>query len=105
MRKGDWIVSALALTVGLGIGYVDSRPTWDDTGITVGALVLSAGLLAACRPRTWWLTGLLIGIPVPLFNYLSTARLQSGVALAFALVAAGIGRLVGKALGIMRAQP
>ena len=104
MRKGEWIVCALALTVGLCIGYVDSRPTWDDTGITVGALVLSAGLLASFRPRTWWLTGLLIGIPVPLLNYLNTGRLQAGVGLVIALVSAGIGGMVGKALGVMKTQ-
>jgi hypothetical protein len=104
MRKletGGVIVGLLALVSGLVIGFVDSRPTWDDTGITVGALVLSAGLLSLVRPRSWWRTGPLVGLPVPVFNYFSTGNVQSAVALIFALAAAGIGALVGKALWSM----
>ena len=93
-RLGPYAI--LALAIGLGIGYVDSLPTWDDTGITVGALVISAGLLAILRPRIWWVTGLLIGAPVPLFNFLRTGGWQATAALAFALLAAGIGGLVGR---------
>src|SRR5574339_470079 len=38
------ILLALAVLTGLFIAFVDSRPTWDDTGITVGAMLLSSGL-------------------------------------------------------------
>jgi len=97
-RGGAAIVAALALAIGLAIAYVDSRTTWDDAGITAGALLLSAGVLGATRRKWWWLSGLLVGAPVPIFNYVLHASAQAMVALAFsmvgALVGAGISRSV-----------
>jgi hypothetical protein len=34
--------SALALCAGVAIAWVDTRPGWDDTGVTAGALVIAA---------------------------------------------------------------
>jgi hypothetical protein len=34
----------LALGFGLLIAYVDSRPNWDDTGVTALALLAGSGL-------------------------------------------------------------
>ena len=88
----------MALAIGAGIGYVDSRPTWDDTGITVGALLLAGGLLGYLRPHSSWITGLLLGIPVLVFNYLLQGNLQALAALAVSLIAASLGGLVGKSV-------
>jgi hypothetical protein len=44
------------------IDWVDSRPHWDDAGITAGILFLSAALLSFLWPRRPWLTGLAVGI-------------------------------------------
>lgn len=95
----DVIVVAVAAAAGLAIGYVDSRPAWDDTGITVGALVLSSGILAIIRPRAWWAVALGVGLPVPVFNYLLHGDLVSFAALAFAFAAAALGMLVGRMTG------
>ena len=35
------ILAIAAVAVGLAIAYVDSRPSWDDTGLTVVALVFA----------------------------------------------------------------
>ncbi len=94
--KGDIAAVLAALAAGLAIGWVDSRPTWDDTGITVGAVVLSAGLLALLRPRPWWAIALAVGVPLPVLAVLSRGGLASVVAIAFALVAAAIGMAAGK---------
>jgi hypothetical protein len=40
------ILLAIAVISGLVITYVDSRPTWDDTGITAGAILLVCGFIA-----------------------------------------------------------
>lgn len=59
---------ALAVLMGLFIAYVDSRPTWDDTGITVGAIVLSSGLLTLLGYRRPWLIALAIGLWLPIYE-------------------------------------
>ena len=76
----------LALAAGLAIGWVDSRPTWDDTGITAGAIVLAAGAIAWWRPRGALVWGLLVAGFVPLFE----RTWGSLLALAFGLGAAGL---------------
>jgi hypothetical protein len=86
----------LALAIGAGIGYVDSRPTWDDTGISVGALVLAGGFLGLLRPRSAWIAGLLLGIPVLVFNYVVHGNLLAVGAVAVSSIAAALGGRVGK---------
>jgi hypothetical protein len=54
-----------AVVIGLAIAYIDSRPHWDDTGITVGLMVTSAGLLGLIAPQRPWLWALAIGIWIP----------------------------------------
>jgi uncharacterized membrane protein (UPF0136 family) len=96
--QGSLVISAIALLVGAGIGYVDSRPHWDDTGITVGVLILVGGLLGYLRPRSFWITGLLLGLPVLTFNYFLHGNLQSLAALVVSLIAAMVGGLIGRSV-------
>jgi hypothetical protein len=64
-RKGmDAGVLVLALALGLAIGWVDSRPHWDDTGITAGLLFLSAAAVTFLAPRRPWLWGLSVGVGI-----------------------------------------
>src|SRR6266545_1737448 len=66
------ILFAIAVLAGLFSAYVDSRPTWDDTGILVGGLLLVSGLLTLLGHRRPWLIALAIGIWIPLHDiYLS----------------------------------
>ena len=95
----DAVVPVAALLAGVAIGFVDSRPTWDDTGVTVVSLLLAAGVLAATRPRLWWLAGLLVGLPVLGFNYLAHGRFDSAIAIVFALAGAGAGAWLGRRIG------
>src|SRR4051812_44914857 len=56
---------AAAILTGLAIAYMDSRPHFDDAGITAGLLLLSAGafaLMAPARPGLW---SLAVGIWIP----------------------------------------
>ncbi len=102
MNRRSWLdaaVIALALVAGCAIGWIDSRPTWDDTGVTVGAIVLGAGLLALVRPRAWWAVALAIGLPVPAFDLVLRGGLASAVALVFAFAAAAAGMLLGRVAG------
>jgi len=94
--KRALIVPGIALLVGLGIAYVDTRVTWDDAGITAGAVFLAAAGLAALRPRMFWLTGLGVGLPVLGMNVVLHSNYGSAMAVVIALVGAGVGFLVGQ---------
>lgn len=58
----------VAILTGLFIAYVDSRPTWDDTGITAGTMLLSSGLLTLLGYRRPWLIALAIGLWTPVYE-------------------------------------
>lgn len=95
-------VFLLALALGLAIGWMDSRPHWDDTGITAGSLLLSAGLAAFLAERRPWLVGLAVGLWVPLTvvaKHPSLASLAGGlvilaIPMAGAFAGAGLRRMV-----------
>lgn len=52
-----------AIAAGLSIAWVDSRPTWDDTGVSAAALFGSAALATALGVRPW-LVALVVAVPV-----------------------------------------
>jgi len=86
-----WIASILTLAAGLAIAWVDTRPTWDDTGITAVAVVLIAfGGSVAGAP--FWLAALCVAGPM------LAAELPKGagvlMAIPFALIGAYVGTLV-----------
>ena len=60
------ILLALAILCGVFLAYVDSSPGWDDTGITAGSLLISAGLITLLGHPRPWLIGLAVGIWIPL---------------------------------------
>jgi len=91
MRK--WFFFAAA-AVGLGIAYIDSRPIWDDAGITAGAVLLSCGLLAFFSPRKPWLWALAVGIWIPLAAVFFNHNYSGFLALAFAFAGAYGGALI-----------
>ena len=97
MPKAAWLPAVLSLAVGCAIGLVDSRPTWDDTGITAGSIFLASLVVSAARPRSAWLTGLLVGAPVLAFNVALHGGFASAIAVVIGLAGAGTGYLVGKA--------
>ena len=90
-RVGTVILAAAATAVGLGIAVVDSRPGWDDTGITAVSLFVAAGLAAAVAGRWPWLWALLVGAWVPLLESGRDGNPASLAALAFAAAGAGLG--------------
>ncbi len=60
------ILLAAAVLAGILITYIDSRPGWDDAGITAGLLFLTGsiiGMLVLSRP---WLFAMALGIWLPL---------------------------------------
>ena len=91
LRSRYRILLPLAVAAGVLITYVDAQPTWDDTGMTAGALALGAGLLGAAAPRRAWLWALAIGAGIPAVEIASTHNVGSVLALGIALFAAYAG--------------
>ena len=62
----------LLLVIGLAAGgliaYIDSRPHWDDTGVTAAAIFLVCGALGAAGPSRPWLWALAVGLWIPVLG-------------------------------------
>ena len=84
-RLAPIAAGALALAVGCAIAWVDTRPNWDDTGVTAGVLFLAGGLSAALGLR-WWLAILLVAGPMVLVEHRSAG---AGIVLAPLITTAG----------------
>ena len=82
------ILLGVAIAAGLFFAYVDSRPTWDDTGITVGVLLLTSGLLALIGFQRPWLLALAVGLWIPLYEVTTTHAYASIIALVVTFIGA-----------------
>lgn len=78
----------VGIGLGLLIGYVDSRPWWDDTGVSAGLLLIGTAILGALAPQRPWLWALCVGLWVPLFGIYGSSNYASLIALAVAFVGA-----------------
>jgi hypothetical protein len=97
-KKLPLVLAPLAVGMGLLIAWIDSRPNWDDAGITAGLLVLTGAVFGALRPARPWLWGLAVGVWVPLFGIVRHRNFGSLLALGAALVGAYAGTLVRRVL-------
>jgi hypothetical protein len=89
-----WTLFIIAVGLGVLIGWVDSRPTWDDTGITVGMVLVVTTILGFVMTGRAWVWALAVGVWVPIWSVL----LNNSYAPAFALLVAFIGAYVGALL-------
>ncbi len=93
--RSRWVVlkSAVILAAGLAIAWVDTRPGWDDTGMTAGALAIAAAAGSLARIPPWLATALVV---VPIL----AAELPGGtgalLAIPFALAGAHVGEFIRK---------
>lgn len=88
------LLLGLAVLGGLFIAYVDSRPTWDDTGVVAISILLVSGLIELLGYRRPWLVALAVGLWIPLRGILVTQNYGSLLALVFAFAGAYGGWLV-----------
>jgi len=75
-----------AVVFGLLVTYVDSRPTWDDTGITVFALLIGSGIVGLLAQKRPWIFALAIGVWLPLWYILTRHDLSMLIVLAFPFI-------------------
>ena len=87
----------LAIALGTSIAYVDSRPTWDDAGVTAMALFLIAAAFGFAGPRRPWIWATALGVWIPLLGVLGSGNYGSLLALLVAFAGAYGGMLLRKA--------
>jgi hypothetical protein len=102
MRPMQKILITVAVLAGLFFAYVDSRPTWDDTGVLVAAILLVSGLIALLGYKRPWLLALAVGGWIPLHGILVSHNAGSIVALIIAFAGAYIGKA--SRIGIRKVQ-
>jgi hypothetical protein len=98
MRARDLPLIVVSAVAGAAIAFVDSRPGWDDTGITVGLLVVAAATIAAVSGRRPLLWALLVGAWTPAFELFTGGSVASLAALGIAAVGAFAGWVVRRSL-------
>ena len=85
----ELVLAVLAATMGAGVAWMDSRPKWDDTGVSVGMLLLVSGFAAGAGLR-WWAAALLVAAPILIVELPS-----AGWGIAISLAVTGAGALLG----------
>ncbi len=98
-QKRFRILLLIAIGAGLLIGWIDTRPGWDDTGVTVGLLFFSAAALGAVMPSRAWVWGLAVGFGIPLFNLLLHGNPAALVSFVFAFAGSFAGMVARKLAG------
>ena len=63
--KTFYTVLASAM-LGLTIWWIDSRPHWDDTGITVGLVIIATGLISFINPKKPFICAIATSLWIPL---------------------------------------
>ena len=82
----------LSLVAGISIGWIDTQPGWDDTGITIGLIFISSFILGLAAQKGGWLFGAVIGLCITLMNFFTSGKLDSAISIliAFAGVYGGV---------------
>ena len=88
----------LSIIAGSVIGWIDTSPHWDDTGITVFIILITSVTLGAGFPRYFWLWGSIIGVIIVGFNIVLFTNYQSSIAIVIALVCSGMGAAIRKSI-------
>lgn len=96
MRYKFLILLAAAIVIGISIGWMDIRPNWDDTGITVMIVLIGSAVLGFTMPPRAWVWAIVLGIWVPLFNIIINQNYGSAVALVIAFTGSYIGAFTRK---------
>lgn len=98
VRRQAVVLAIAAIAWGAAIAWMDSRPSWDDTGITAVLVFVSCAAFSFIRPAVPWLWALAVGVWIPLYGILVSHNAGSLLALLIAFVGAYSGGFVRKNL-------
>ena len=85
------ILSSLA---GVLIAWNDSRPGWDDTGITTGLIVLFSALFGYLLPTRPWIWALTVGSWIPLHAIVTSGDYRMLMVMLFSVAGSYLGAAV-----------
>ena len=85
---------SLAIIAGLAIAWIDSRPSWDDAGITVLMVLASSSVLGFLALQKPWLIALLVSLWIPLFGIVLSHNYGGLIALIPGFVGAYLGYFI-----------
>jgi hypothetical protein len=101
LKHKSAILFIAAGLLGIVIAWIDSRPTWDDTGITVAMILVGTAILGFALPRHAWVSALLVGIWIPAWNILQ----HNNYTTLFTLIVGFIGAYAGAFIRRLISQP
>jgi hypothetical protein len=93
-----WILFILSIFLGMLIGYIDSSPHWDDTGVTVAMILVASSILGFVMPNRAWIWALSVGIWIPIWNIILNNNFSSVISIVIAFAGAYLGVLIYKLL-------
>jgi len=96
VSRATRLAAAIAVIAGVAIGFIDSRPGWDDTAVTAVLLALAAGFASTIDPRRWLLWTAIVGGPIVLLEVPASGSPAPMAALVFAGVGAAAGWLASR---------
>ena len=96
MRKASVVLLIPEIIAGVAIAWIDSRPNWDDTGISVLMVLVAAAIFGFFTSEKPWLTALAVSIWIPLFGILSAQNFGALLALVPGFAGAYLGFIIKK---------
>ena len=90
------LIFLLSLGIGALITFVDSRPAWDDTGVTAGLLFIFAAVFGFFWPSRPWIWALNLGLWIPIWGIVVAHNFASILALLVSFAGAYLGSVVSK---------
>ena len=85
-----------AILLGILVAYIDTRPHWNDDGISVLMILLASTVCGYFSNKRPWLIAILVGIWVPVFNIIIAKNFGSLIAIVPAFIGAYAGYYLAK---------
>ena len=96
MNYKFWVSLIISSLLGLLIAWIDSRPNWDDSGITAAMIFCVSAFFGFIMKDRPWLWALSVGIWIPLNSILFYVSYTTILALIFAFIGSYVGSLIHK---------
>lgn len=88
------IILAISICAGLFLAWMDSRPGWDDTGITASLIVLTSAFFGYLYPSRPWIWALTVSSWIPLHAIILTGDFKMLLVCLFGFAGSYLGAAV-----------